>query len=99
MDVQVPRAAPDSVGNLRAAIHDELIVLRGIDAYYAKLRDSLNDWTDVEAVRDHILQTIDERHRRDREPHVLRVAELHEQVKCLLMARMMTTERSSHPVR
>ena len=63
---------------MRAAIEGELFTLREIDANYAKMRDVLNDWTGSQAEKDELLQKIEERHRRDREPHVLRLAELHD---------------------
>ena len=78
-----------SVGELRAAIQDELSALREIDANYAKMRDNLIEWTGSEVARRHLLQKIEERQRRDRAPHVLRLAELHDRMTSSAMSRLM----------
>ena len=80
MNEQAELSLPASVGELRAAIQDELFALREIDANYAKMRDNLTEWTGSEVARSRLLQKIEERQRRDREPHVLRLAELHDRI-------------------
>jgi hypothetical protein len=68
------------VDYLRTAIEEELSALREIDTRYAKMRAKLDGWTGSQTEKEGLLQRIEDGHRRHREPHVLRLAELHQKM-------------------
>jgi hypothetical protein len=73
-------------------IKSALAVLSDIEARYDSDREGLKGWSGPEAARERLLNLLEARHRREREPLVQQLAELHQS---LTLASMF---RSLHPV-
>ena len=69
---------PRSPNLFAAAIRSELSALAEIEARYEQMRSGLEGWTGSEIEKQSLLAQIDECHRRDRAPHVLCLADLHQ---------------------
>src|SRR5215213_11181926 len=69
-------ASPDS---LDRAIQRELATLATIEADHCSACRWLDEWSGPKAVKEHVACRLDARHRTEREAHVLRLAELHQQ--------------------
>lgn len=63
-----------------AALQEELATLAAIDARYECLTERLSGWSAPAALKKCRARRLQQRHRKEREPHVLRLAELHQQV-------------------
>jgi uncharacterized NAD(P)/FAD-binding protein YdhS len=68
-------ASPDP---LDQAIQQELAALAAAAATHRSACRWLDEWSGPEGVKEHVAHRIEERHRREREPHLLRLAELHQ---------------------
>ncbi len=69
-------ASPDP---LDQAIQRELAALATIEADHRSACRWLDEWSGSESVEKHLARHIENRHRREREPHLLRLVELHQQ--------------------
>lgn len=81
--LRVPTTEPEvpvqiDLSDLSPDIQSALAVLSDIEARYESDRESLESWSGPEAVRKRLLDLLDARHRREREPLVQRLAELHQ---------------------
>src|SRR3954447_25649757 len=68
-------ASPDP---LDQAIQQELAALAAAAATHRSACRWLDEWSGPEGVKAHVAHRIEERHRREQEPHLLRLAELHQ---------------------
>ena len=68
-------ASPD---HLDQAIQQELAALAAAAATHRSACRWLDEWSGPEGVKERVAHRIEERHRREREPHLLRLAELHQ---------------------
>src|SRR5215207_7052830 len=73
-------ASPDP---LDQAIQRELAALAALAAVHRSACRWLDEWSGPEPVKEHLARHITARHRTEREPHLLRQAELHQQWKAL----------------
>src|SRR5215213_5234802 len=80
----VARTYPDDLGPL---IQDELARLADVEARYEADLDRVLRRAKTTGVRDRAVRMLAERHRKDREPRVLRLAELHQRVMAITMFR------------
>ena len=74
-----PLALPLDPDDLTLAIEAELAALTEIDADYAEELRLLDHATDPARVKQHRAKQIEALHHHDREPHVQRLAKLHQQ--------------------
>ncbi len=77
--------------DLTAAMQAELAALAAIDAEYAQRQDRLETWAGPQAAKERLARDVEACHRRDREPHVLRLAALHERMMALTMFKGLGT--------
>src|SRR3954471_10200366 len=68
-------ASPDP---LDQAIQQELAALAAAAATHRSACRWLDEWAGPEGVKEHVARRIEARHRREREPRLLRLAELHQ---------------------
>jgi hypothetical protein len=68
-------ASPD---HLDEAIRRELAALAAAAAIHRSACGWLDAWSGPEGVKQHVARRIEARHRSEREPHLLRLAELHQ---------------------
>jgi len=68
-------ASPDP---LDQAIQQELAALAAAAATHRSACRWLDEWSGPEGVKARVAYRIEERHRREQEPHLLRLAELHQ---------------------
>ena len=73
-DVGAPPAYP---ADLPLALQAELAVLADIETDYAAKRHDLETWAGSPELKERIIRQLEGRHKRDREPHVLRLGELY----------------------
>lgn len=73
--------------DLGPVIQRELAALADIDARHAAATDVLDRWSGSPVLKARRARQLEERHRKDREPHVLRLAELHQQMMSATMFR------------
>jgi hypothetical protein len=83
-------ASPDP---LDRAIQRELAALATIEADHCSACRWLDEWSGPKAVKEDVACRLDARHRTEREAHVLRLAELHQQ-RMLLAISDETGERT-----
>ena len=81
--LRVPTTEPEApvqidLSGLSPEIQSALAVLSDIEARYESDRESLESWSGPEAIRKRLLDLLDARHKREREPLVQRLAELHQ---------------------
>ncbi len=76
-------ASPDP---LDRAIQRELAALATIEADHCAACRWLDEWSGPKAVKEHVAYRLETRHRMEREAHVLRLADLHQQRTLLVMA-------------
>lgn len=69
------RVYPD---DLEPAVQDLLSVLANIDTHYEGERERLELWSGPDSVKERLAAQLAEAHRQEREPHVKRLAELHQ---------------------
>src|SRR3954469_18807277 len=63
---------------LDQAIQQELAALAAAAATHRSACRWLDEWSGPEGVKERVAHRIEEQHRREREPHLLRLAELHQ---------------------
>ena len=83
--------APMYPADLTIAMQAELATLADIEAAYAKKRHDLETWNGSQKMRERIVREVEVRHKRDREPHVLRLGELYGRIMNLTMFRGLRT--------
>lgn len=71
-------SAPVYPDDLEPAVQDLLSVLANIDTHYEGERERLELWSGPESVKARLSAQLAEAHRQEREPHVKRLAELHQ---------------------
>jgi hypothetical protein len=87
-DVSSPSIYP---ADLTVALQAELSMLSAIDAGYAEKRQRLETWASPQEIKERLAREVEVCHKRDREPHVLRLGELHERIMNLTMFRGLHT--------
>jgi hypothetical protein len=70
--------APIYPDDLEPALQDALAILANIDAHYDSERERLDQWVGPHSVKERLRAQLAEVHRQEREPHVQRLAELHQ---------------------
>jgi hypothetical protein len=73
-------AAPVYSDDIEPALQDALTILANIDAHYDGERERLELWTGPDSVKERLAGQLAEAHRQEREPHVKRLAELHQRI-------------------
>ena len=84
--------APVYPTDLTTAMQAELSFLADIEADYAKKRHDLETWSGPQKMKERIVREVEVRHKRDQEPHVLRLGQLHERVMNLTMFKGLRTK-------
>ena len=79
-------------GDVTIALQAELGALADINVHYEQRRHNLENWTGSQKVKERIVQEMEVRHKRDREPHVLRLGELYGRIMNLTMFRGLRTK-------
>ena len=82
-----------SPNHLDQAIQRELTALATLEADHRSACRWLDEWSGPKAVKEHVAYRLEARHRMEREAHVLRLAELHQQ-RMLLVLSDETSERT-----
>jgi hypothetical protein len=75
-----------SLCDLDRAIQRELAALATIEADHRSACRWLDEWSGPTKVKEHLVCRLEARHRTEREAHVLRLADLHQQRTLLVMA-------------
>src|SRR3954451_9314857 len=83
-------AYPEDVG---PAIQTELAALADIERHHDVMCARLNGWTGPQAVRERLLHGLEQDRQKQREPHVLRLGDLHQR---MMSATMFRDGRSVH---
>ena len=83
--------APTYPADLTLALQSELAALAAIDAVYDEKRHRLETWPGPQEKKEQLAREVQVCHRRDREPHVLRLGVLHERIMALTMFRGLRT--------
>ena len=78
--------ASPSLCDLDRAIQHELVVLAIIEADHRSACSWLDEWSAPEGVKEGLACRLEARHRTEREAHVLRLAELHQERMLLAIA-------------
>ena len=84
--------APMYPADLTTAMQAELAALADIEADYATRRHDLETWTGSQKMKQRVVRETEVRHRRDREPHVLRLGELYGRIMNLTMFKGLRTK-------
>ena len=71
--------------DLTPSLQAELAALAAIDAHYADKLHRLETWAGPQDTKERFAREAEACRRRDREPHVLRLGELHERMMALTM--------------
>ena len=79
--------ASESLNPLDRAIQWELAALATLEADHCSACRWLDEWSGSTEVKEHIAHRLEARRRAEREAHVLRLADLHQQRVVLAMAR------------
>jgi len=77
---RLAETAPVYPDDIEPALQDALAVLANIDAHYDGERERLELWTGPDSMKDRLAAQLAEAHRQEREPHVKRLAELHQRL-------------------
>ena len=77
---RVLEVAPVYPDDLEPALQDTLALLANIDAHYDAERERLDLWPGPDSVKARLAGQLADAHRREREPHVKRLAELHQRI-------------------
>jgi hypothetical protein len=85
----VPRLYPR---DLEPGIQEELAALADIEERHDKLRCRLNGWRGPQPLRDRLLEQLEARRQKAREPHAIRLGALHQR----LMSFRLFPRRSMH---
>jgi uncharacterized protein YPO0396 len=75
-----PVEADDAIAQNWASLHAALAVLREVEARYARARARLQAFLGVAHIREHWLAQLEAQCRKEREPIVLRVADIHQRM-------------------
>ena len=78
--------ASESLNPLDRAIQRELAALATIEADHCSACRWLDEWSGPTEVKEHLARRLEARRRTEREAHVLRLADLHQQRRVLVMA-------------
>src|SRR5215212_7497282 len=78
--------ASESPDHLDRAIQRELAALATIEADHCSACRWLDEWSGPKEVKERVACCLEARHRTEREAHVLRLADLHQQRTLLVMA-------------
>src|SRR3954453_22812888 len=81
----VSSGAFPSLCDLDRAIQRELAALATLEADYCSACRWLDEWSGPTAVKEHLACRLEARRRTEREAHVLRLADLHQQRRVLAM--------------
>ena len=84
--------APMYPTDLTTAMQTELAALADIETDYATRRHRLGMWAGSQKMKGRIVREVEARHKRDREPHVLRVGELYGRIMNLTMFKGLRTK-------
>ncbi len=84
----LPSAYPHDFDDL---IQQELSALADIEAHHQSLREQLSRWSGPSRLKQRRVRLLEQHLRRKREPHVLRLAELHQE----RMSRMLFSPRTT----
>ena len=85
------RDPPMYPADLTTAMHAELAALADIEAGYEQRRHHLENWNGSQKMKQRVVREVEVRHKRDREPHVLRLGELYRRIMNLTMFRGLRT--------
>ena len=88
-DVSSPPLYP---ADLTIALQAELSMLAAVDADCAEKRLRLETWAGPQETKERLAREVEVCHKRDREPHVLRLGELHGRIMALTMFRHLRTK-------
>jgi hypothetical protein len=77
---RLAETVPVYADDIEPALQDALAVLANIDAHYDGERERLELWTGPDSVKNRLAGQLEEAHRQEREPHVKRLAELHQRL-------------------
>jgi len=83
--------APVYPADLATALQSELAALADIETAYAAKRQRLETWAGLPKMKDRLVREMEARHRRERQPHVLRLGELYERIVALTMFKGLRT--------
>ena len=83
---------PIHSADLTLALQSELAALADIEAEFAAKRQQLETWSGPVKMKEWIVREVEARHRRKREPHVLRLGELYERITNLTLFRNLRTK-------
>jgi Fe-S-cluster formation regulator IscX/YfhJ len=83
---------PICPADLTIALQAELAALADIDARYEQRRHNLENWAGSQKMKERLAQQVEVCHKRDREPHVLRLGQLHERIMALTMFKGLHTK-------
>jgi hypothetical protein len=72
--------------HLDRALQRELAVLAALEADHCSACRWLDEWSGPKAAKEYVARRLEARHRMEREAHVLRLAELHQQRMLLAMS-------------
>src|SRR5215210_9074508 len=75
-----------SLNHLDQALQRELTALATLEAAHRSACCWLDEWSGPKAVKEHVASRLEARHRTEREVHVLRLAELHQQRMALTVS-------------
>ena len=75
-----------SPNHLDQALQQELTALANLEADHRSACRWLDEWSGPTEVKEHLAYCLEARHRTEREAHVLRLADLHQQRTLLVMA-------------
>ena len=75
-----------SPNRIDQALQRELAALATLEAAHRSACRWLDEWSGPQAVKEHIACRLEARHRAEQEPHVLRLADLHQEQMLLAMA-------------
>jgi hypothetical protein len=81
-----------SPNHLDQALQRELTALATLEAVHRSACRWLDEWSGPEAVKEHVACRLETRHRAERQAHVLRLADLHQQ----RMSLALSTETGEH---
>ena len=90
---EIANAPPTYPGDLTLALQAELAVLADIETDYAAKRHDLETWMGPQKMKERIIRQLEGRHKRDREPHVLRLGELYGRLMNLTMFKGLRTKQ------
>jgi len=90
---EVAHAPPTYPADLTLALQAELAVLADIETDYAAKRHDLETWAGSPKLKERIIRQLEGRHKRDREPHVLRLGELYGRLMNLTMFKGLRTKQ------